>query len=116
MSDQLTDQRFIIEMGIGVDQYGQDRTKAACKAVTHAISFASLSLFANMGIDRDQVRLKITIGSDKPGEVNTSEVAKALPFGEPEIVINSGGLQVQDGGKTIIVANAAVEVFLPKQT
>lgn len=111
----MKDQRFIIEMGIGTDQYGQDRTKAACKAVTHAISFASLSLFANMGIDRDQARLKITIGSDKPDEVDTSEIAKVLPFGTPEIIINPGGLRVQDGDKVIIIANAAVEVFLPKQ-
>jgi len=32
----MSDQRFIIEMGMGNDQYGQDYTKAAGRAIEDA--------------------------------------------------------------------------------
>lgn len=113
----MTDQRFIIEMGIGTDQYGQDRTNAACKAVAHAISSAALLLFANTGINREKARIKISLGTDDPSAIDTAKVAESLPFGTPEISVSQGGLTVTnpEDGNTIVIVNAAVEVFLPKQ-
>ena len=38
----MTDQRFIIEMGMGNDQYGMDYTKAAARAIEDALRHSSL--------------------------------------------------------------------------
>jgi hypothetical protein len=35
----MSDQRFIIEMGMGNDQYGEDYTKAALRAIERAATF-----------------------------------------------------------------------------
>ena len=40
--------RLILEMGTGVDLYGGDYTKAACRAVRDAIGHSSLSLFLSL--------------------------------------------------------------------
>ena len=37
--------RIILEMGMGNDLYGEDYTKAACRAVEDAIRHSSLILF-----------------------------------------------------------------------
>ena len=41
----MTDQRFIIEMGMGNDLYGQDMTKAAACAIEDAIRHSSIPMF-----------------------------------------------------------------------
>ncbi len=44
--------RLILEMGMGNDLYGQDYTKAACRAVQDAIHhIRSLTLFSSLGLD-----------------------------------------------------------------
>ena len=38
--------RLILEMGMGNDLYGEDYTKAGCRAVQDALHHSSLSLFS----------------------------------------------------------------------
>jgi len=45
--------RIILEMGTGNDLYGEDYTKAGCRAVQDALHHSSLILFRSLGIDRD---------------------------------------------------------------
>ena len=43
--------RIILEMGTGNDLYGEDYTKAACRAVDDALHHSSLILFRSLGFD-----------------------------------------------------------------
>ena len=53
--------RLILEMGMGNDLYGEDYTKAACRAVQDALHHSSLSLFSSLDIDHSEMRVNVTI-------------------------------------------------------
>lgn len=112
----MSDQRFIIEMGMGNDQYGQDYTKAAARAIEDAIRHSSLPLFEAVGLAHDEMRVAVTIGVQKPDEVDCAALAQALPRGRAEVRAVFGGLDVEnpDTGAVLVIASAAVEAFLPR--
>ena len=58
--------RIILEMGTGNDLYGEDYTKAACRAVEDAIRHSSLILFRSLGFDHADMQVKVTIGVQQP--------------------------------------------------
>jgi uncharacterized protein (TIGR02058 family) len=91
----MTDQRFIIEMGMGNDQYGMDYTKAAARAIEDAIRHSSIPLFDATGLPHEQMRVQV----------------------RAEVTAVEGGLNVTnpDSGATLVIASAAVEAFLPRQ-
>ena len=111
------DQRFIIEMGMGNDQYGQDYTKAAARAIEDAIRHSAIPLFEATGISHDQMRVQVTIGVQEPDRVDCAALAERLPRGRASVSATFGGLNVTnpDTGNTLVIATAAVEAFLPKQ-
>lgn len=109
-------QRFIIEMGMGNDQYGQDQTKAALRAVEDAIRHSSIPMFDTLGIDPDQMEVRVTLGAPKPNEINLKAVRAYMPRGKASVSATQGGLSVRNGsGGTITIVTAAVEAFLPYQ-
>lgn len=113
----MTDQRFIIEMGSGNDQYGMDYTKAAARAIEDAIRHSSIPMLSARKIADTDLRVQVTIGVQEPEKVDTDALKSVLPRGTPTITATRGGLNVTnpDTGDTIVIAAAAVEVFLPKQ-
>lgn len=113
----MSDQRMIIEMGMGNDQYGMDYTKAAARAIEDAIRHSSLSIFATLDLSTDAMRVQVTVGVQEPDKVDTQALAAKLPRGHATVRAVKGGLNVANPkGTTIVVASAAVEAFLPKQT
>lgn len=106
--------RIILEMGMGNDLYGEDYTKAACRAVEDAIRHSSLILFRSLGFDHADMRVKVTIGVQYPDKVDTATVVQKLPRGKAEVTAVKGGLNVIDADNNTcsIVATAAVEVYL----
>ena len=113
----MNDQRFIIEMGMGNDQYGMDYTKAAARAIEDAIRHSSIPLFDATGLSHDQMRVQVTVGVAEPDKVDCMELAKGLPRGRATVTAVEGGLNVTnpDSGTTLVIATAAVEAFLPRQ-
>lgn len=113
----MSDQRFIIEMGMGNDQYGQDYTKAAARAIEDAIRHSSISLFAATGLPHEEMRVQVTVGVQEPDQVDCAALAEKLPRGRAEVTAVKGGLDVTnpDSGQVVVIASAAVEAFLPKQ-
>ncbi|MGR3493059.1 MAG: Lin0512 family protein [Shimia sp.] len=113
----MTEHRLIIEMGMGNDLFGQDQTKAARRAIEDALRHSSLPLFEVTGLPHDEMRVIVTIGVPDPAEIDTEALHDALPHGQTEIAAVKGGLHVptpaDPGG--IVVATAAVEVYLPSQ-
>lgn len=118
----MNKKRFIIEMGTGVEQHGQDTTKAATKAVKDAITRVSLVGLLEMVAlkNLNDVLVEVLVACPRPEEVNTSEVLKALPFGQKTIKVTEGGMVVHghqipgmgDKSDEVIVANAAVTVCI----
>jgi len=106
--------RIILEMGMGNDLYGEDYTKAACRAVEDAIRHSSLILFRSLGFDHADMQVRVTIGVQDPEQVNTAIVAHKLPRGKAEVTAVKGGLNVIDADNNTcsVVATAAVEAYL----
>ena len=106
--------RIILEMGMGNDLYGEDYTKAACRAVEDAIRHSSLTLFRSLGFDHADMQVRVTIGVQHPERVVTSIVAQKLPRGKAEVVAVRGGLNIVDAENNTcsVVATAAVEAYL----
>jgi len=110
--------RLILEMGMGNDLYGQDYTKAACRAVQDAIHHSSLTLFSSLGLNHAKMQVKVTIGVQAPEKVDKDTVAAELPRGVAEVSVVKGGIDIHDPerGSISVVANAAIEAFykIPK--
>lgn len=111
----MSEQRVILECGSGNDLYGQDYTKAACRAVQDALHHSSILLFKSLGFDHREMRVQVTIGVQRPERVDTAVVAAELPRGYAEVNVVHGGLDLPDPelGITHVVATAAVEAFVP---
>ena len=106
--------RIILEMGTGNDLYGEDYTKAACRAVEDAIRHSSLILFRSLGFDHADMQVQVTIGVQHPEKVDAELVAQKLPRGTASVRVVKGGLNVVDADNSTctVVATAAVEAWL----
>jgi uncharacterized protein (TIGR02058 family) len=101
-------------MGMGVDVHGRDGTKAARRAVSDAIRHSSVGFFRMVGKTPHDMFVDVTVGVPDPGAIDTSAVAKELPYGTVTVTAVKGGLEVpaEQGSDAIIIANAAVIVSL----
>ena len=118
----MNKKRFIIEMGTGVEQHGQDVTRAATKAVRDAVTRVNLVGLLEMVAleDLNDMLIDVLIACPHPQEVDTGEVLQALPFGQKKIKVVEGGMvvhghelsELEDKSDEIIIANAAVTVSL----
>ncbi|MET0677475.1 MAG: Lin0512 family protein [Bradyrhizobium sp.] len=106
--------RCLTEMGMGVDVHGRDATKAARRAVSDAIRHSSVGFFRMVGKTPHDMFVDVTVGVPDPDSVDTSAVAKELPYGTVTVRAVKGGLEIpaEAGSDAIIIANAAVVVSL----
>jgi len=106
--------RIILEMGTGNDLYGEDYTKAACRAVEDALHHSSIILFRSLGYDHADMEVRVTIAVQRPDQVDTDLVASKLPRGKAVVTAVKGGLNVVDPDHQTcsVIATAAVEAFL----
>lgn len=113
----MTDQRIIIEMGMGNDLHGQDYTKAAARAIEDAIRHSTLPIFDSIGLSHTDMRVQVTIGVQDPTKVDTASLAAKLPRGKATVSVTQGGLNITnpETGEISVIATAAVEAFLPSQ-
>ena len=102
--------RLIVEMGTGNDLYGEDYTKAASRAVQDALHHSSLTLFKSLDINPESMVVEVTIGVEKPEEVDTNTIAGQIPYGTVTVKAIHGGLFLPDPENqiTTVVATAAV--------
>lgn len=110
-------QRFIIEMGMGNDLHGQDYTKAGARAIEDALRHSSIPLFGALGLAHEQMQVRVTVAVQQPDAVDCAALVAGLPRGRAEVTAVFGGLDVTnpDTGEVTVIAQAAVEAFLPKQ-
>ncbi len=118
--------RLLIEIGVGVDQHGQDPSKAAVRAVRDAVQRVCIPGFRELGLSFDKARLIIDIYTPLPEETRRKDILDALPARprEGEIIVNihRGGALVKgiympeygDRGDEIIVVVAAITIAVPR--
>ena len=114
----MTDQRIIIEMGMGNDLHGMDYTKAALRAIEDAFRHSSLPLFSSLGMDHTEMRVQVTVAVQQPDKLDLTILTAKLPRGRVTVTAVKGGLNVEnpENNDTIVIATAAVEAFLPNQS
>ena len=82
--------------------------------MSDAIRHSSVGFFRMVGKTAHDMFVDVTVGVPDPGAVDTSAVAKELPYGTVTVTAIKGGLEVpaEQGSDAIIIANAAVVVSL----
>jgi uncharacterized protein (TIGR02058 family) len=65
-----------------------------------------------LGKTANDMFVEVTIGVPDPGAVDTTAVAKELPYGTVTVTAVKGGLEIpaERGNDSIVIANAAVIV------
>lgn len=111
----MAEQRLIIEMGMGNDLHGMDYTKAGARAIEDAFRHSSLPIFGVTGMGHDQMRVQVTVAVQEPDKLDLEVLQGKLPRGRAEVRAVHGGLNVPSEDETIVIAQASVEAFLPKQ-
>jgi uncharacterized protein (TIGR02058 family) len=106
--------RVILEMGTGNDLHGSDYTKAAIRAVNDALHHSSLTMIRTLNVDIASMHVDVTVGVQKPAEVDAEAVKAALPHGQVNVQVVKGGLDIPDevAGDVAVIASAAIEVRL----
>lgn len=114
--------RFVIEMGMGVDQHGQDPTVAAARAVRNAIAHNALpGIWEVAGLEHpNEMTIEVQVAVPFPEQVREDEVLAVLPFGRKTLSLESGGMVVQgtaiaefnDKNDDMYIAIAAVTVYV----
>jgi uncharacterized protein (TIGR02058 family) len=111
----MAGKRVILELGSGNDLHGGDYTKAALRAVQDALHHSSLSMLRSLGVDAGtEMFVEVTIGVQRPEQVDTEAVKVSLPHGVVTVKAVKGGLDVIDHerGDNAVIAAAAVAVRL----
>ncbi len=108
----MTLKRMVLEIGMGNDLHGGDYTKAAIRAVQDAVHHSSLTMVRSLGVDRNEVRVDVTIGVQQPDKVDPEAVKGTLSMGQISVNVVKGGLDVPDEevDDIAVIATAAVVV------
>ncbi|MBH8554729.1 Lin0512 family protein [Nostocaceae cyanobacterium CENA357] len=114
--------RLIIEMGMGIDQHGQEPTVAAARAVRNAIAHNALpGVWEVAGLSSpDEMIVEVKVAVPYPEQVREAEVLAVLPFGKKSLTVELGGMVVQgraiaslkDKNDEMLIAIAAVTVLI----
>jgi uncharacterized protein (TIGR02058 family) len=104
--------RVILELGAGNDLHGSDYTKAALRAVQDALHHSSLSFVRSLKIDKTKLDVEVTIGVQRPEQVDLEAVKSSLPVGNVNVRAIKGGLDVADpeNNDVAVIASAAIAV------
>ena len=104
--------RVILEMGSGNDLHGSDYTKAALRAVQDALHHSSLSFVRTLQVDKTKLDVDVTIGVQRPDQVDLDKIKASLPLGSVTVRAVKGGLDVVDpeANDRATIASAAIAV------
>lgn len=115
-------QRYLIEIGQGVDMHGGDNTNAALKALkdaTHHCCMAGINDIFGLAPNKDNIRVKADIYAPDPELIATAPLLQYLNAYDVEINVHEGGAsapglsmpQMGDGDHITVVL-AVLTVFV----
>lgn len=114
--------RLLVEMGMGVDQHGQDPTRACQKAIKDAMhrvcipSLVEADMFGN-----NDVKLTVDLAVPGAATVDIEKLRQALPLKmDAEFMVQEGGMkakgvvmeELEDKSDDMYIAVAAVTVWV----
>lgn len=112
---------FAVEIGLGVDQHGQNPTAASVRAVEDAIRRVCIPYLASF-IKNGKVKVVVEVGVPESSKVDLAAVSERIPLKgiEKEVLAREGGLRVKGimlpeyGDRTdeIYIAVAAVTIYV----
>ena len=105
--------RLMVEFGMGTSLRRGDYTEAAVSAVKDALWRNSINLAELFGFDKTDMRIHVDIGVQQPDLVDVSDVLKVFPYGQVEVNVTHGGLDIvrpEGAGNPTIMANVALTV------
>jgi uncharacterized protein (TIGR02058 family) len=120
--DARPDHVLLVEIGMGIDQHGQDVTTAAVRAVRNAIRPNALPGLKRLLPDQDlsQMRVHVRLAVPVDGDTLDHDAVRAeLPYGRVSIGVEQGGMLAHshtvlpdkgDRNDLIYVVIAAIEV------
>lgn len=108
----MTKTRMVHQFGMGTSIRSLNYTEAAARAIRDALWHHSLNVADAFGFPKEEMLIDVEIGIQKPEAVDTSALLGIFPYGQPQISVVKGGLDVDkpDGSGTTVVANAAIIV------
>lgn len=114
--------RFILEFGMGLDQHGQDPTRAAAKAVKDAVARSCLAGLLEIVRLKDvnDMLVEMHVACPHPEKVDRETVLAALPFGKKILHLEEGGMtahglfqpELGDVTDEAFIANAVITVWV----
>ena len=104
--------RMLVEFGMGTSLRRADYTEAASRAIRDALWHNSISVAEIFDFPKDAMIIDVTVGVQKPEQVDRSALLDIFPYGQPAISVQKGGLDIAKptGSGHTVIANAAVVV------
>ncbi|MGD9295684.1 MAG: Lin0512 family protein [Roseobacter sp.] len=105
--------KLLVEFGMGTSLRRGDYTQAAVRGVRDALWHNSINLAELFGFEKTDMRIVVDIGVQRPEEVDVEEVLKVLPYGDAQVRVHAGGLDIprpEGSGHPTIMANVALTV------
>ncbi|MFK7879192.1 Lin0512 family protein [Roseobacter sp.] len=105
--------RLLVEFGMGTSLRRADYTQAAVRGVRDALWHNSINLAELFGFEKTDMQIIVDIGVQNPEAVDVEEVQKVFPYGQAEVRVHHGGLDIarpEGEGNPTIMANVALTV------
>ncbi|MEP1614368.1 MAG: Lin0512 family protein [Roseobacter sp.] len=106
-------QKLLVEFGMGTSLRRGDYTQAAVRAVQDALWHNSINLAELFGFEKTDMHIQVDVGVQNPNAVDVSEVMKIFPYGQADVRVQHGGLDIvrpEGSGNPTIMANVALTV------
>ncbi|MEM9582071.1 MAG: Lin0512 family protein [Pseudomonadota bacterium] len=104
--------RILHEFGMGTSLRREDYTEAALRAIKDALWHNSVSVAPAFGFPKDAMLIDVEVGVQNPDQVDTDKLLTVFPYGQPQIRVVKGGLDVPkpDAAGITVIANVAIIV------
>ena len=106
-------QRLLVEFGMGTSLRRGDYTEAAVRGVKDALWHNSINLAELFGFEKTDMRIRVDIGVQNPDAVDVDAIKAVFPYGETEVRVQFGGLDIarpEGEGNPTIMANVVLTV------
>lgn len=110
--DEMAKTRVLVEFGMGSSLRREDYTQAAIRAIKDALWHNSVNIAELFDFPKEAMIIDAEIGVQKPENVDIQALKEIFPYGQPNITVVQGGLDIdkpKSDGRTVI-ANAAIVV------
>ncbi|WP_171132696.1 MULTISPECIES: Lin0512 family protein [unclassified Ruegeria] len=104
--------RVLVEFGMGTSLRRMDYTEAAVRAIKDALWHNSVNMAELFGFPKEAMIIDAEIGVQQPDQVDTGALTAIFPYGQPNITVTKGGLDIEKPGRDghTVIANAALIV------